>query len=251
MSVERHNIYEVDVGAYLLRSLSEVEEQRFEAHLEECPVCQDEVDRLRPAVNALPRSVIPIAPPASLKSGLMAAVEADLRELEPAPARPGPLKRLRASLARPGSSFGGLRPTASWVAASVVLLIGVASGAAGLYALTEATSEEDSSRSLIAKVDKTRVPFGSGSLVVPDRPQDGAVLRVHGMPELEANSVYQVWVRRGGEVISQSLFHVGTDGEGAGAVTGDLKGADSVMITREAAGGAKAPSEKPVLTVAL
>jgi len=250
MSVERHRIYEEDVGAYLLRALSDVEEQRFEAHLEECPVCRDEVERLRPAADALPRSVVPVPAPASLKAGLMAVVEADVRRREPAASRPRPLQRLKASLGAVGSYFSSMSPTASWVAASMVLLIGVASGAAGLYALTEATSDE-SPQSMVAQVDKTRVPNGSGSLVMPDRPEDGAVLRVHGMPELEGDSVYQVWVRRDGEVISQSLFHVGENGEGAAAVTGDLAGADAVMVTREAAGGAKAPSEKPVLMVRL
>ena len=251
MSVERHKMYEEDVGAYLLHALSDVEEQRFEAHLDECPVCQDEVARLRAAVDALPRSVMPVSPPGSLKAGLMAAVEADVREREEAAGlgrRPSAAARIRERFGPAGAAFGSLRPTVAWVAASVVLLVGVVSGAAGLYALTQAT---ESSRSVTAQVDKTRVPFATGRLVVPDDPGDGGVLRVHGMPELEADSVYQVWVRRDGEVISQSLFQVGGDGDGAAAVTEDLEGADAVMVTREPAGGAKAPSEKPVLTVAL
>ena len=41
------------------------------------------------------------------------------------------------------------------------------------------------------------------------------------------------------------------DGDGAAAVTEDLEDADAVMVTREQAGGAKAPSEKPVITVPL
>ena len=102
-----------------------------------------------------------------------------------------------------------------------------------------------------AKVDKTRVPFGSGSLVVPALLEDGAVLRVHGLRPLEEGSVYQVWVRRKGEAISQSLFTVGEDGEGAAAVADDLEGADAVLVTREPAGGAKAPGEQAILRVPL
>ena len=56
MSVERHEIQEENVGAYLLGALTEFEEQAFLRHLKECPVCSDEVARLRPAVDALPRS---------------------------------------------------------------------------------------------------------------------------------------------------------------------------------------------------
>ena len=252
MSVERHKMHEEDVGAYLLRALSEVEEQRFEAHLQECPICQDEAARLRPAVDALPRSVMPVSPPGSLKARLMAAVDADVRERAEAAGirrRPGAVARLRERLANSRWAFGSLRPTVAWVAASVILLVGVGSGAAGLYALTQATSDE--SRSVVAQVDKTRVPFATASLLVPENARDGGVLRVHGMPELEGDLVYQVWVRRDGEVISQSLFHVGENGDGAAAVTEDLEDVDAVMVTREPAGGAKAPSEKPVLTVAL
>lgn len=252
MSLERHQMHEEDVGAYLLRALGNVEEQRFEAHLEDCHVCQDEAARLRPAVDALPRSVHPVTPPPSLKAGLMAEVGRDMHERGEAAGiarRPGVLARMRARRSpRPG--FASLRPSTAWVAASVVLLVGVVSGAAGLYALDQAT-DAGPPRPLVAKVDKTRVPFATGSLVVGEGRREGAVLRVHGMPELENDTVYQLWVRRRGEVIPQSLFHVGQNGDGAAAVTEDLREADLVMVTRESAGGAKAPSEKPVLSVKL
>ena len=253
MSIDRHQMHEEDVGAYLLNALSDVEAQRFEAHLEECPVCQDEVLRLRSAVDALPRSVYPVTPPSSLKAGLMAEVERDVHEREEAAGtaqRPSALARLRRRAGRAVAGFGNLRPSVAAVSAAVILLVGVVSGAAGLSAL-DSGDESSPSRSVVAQVDQTRVPFGSGSLVVPGDKQGGAVLRVHGMPELESDSVYQVWVRRDGEVISQSLLHVGENGDGAAAVTEDLEGVDDVMVTREAAGGAKAPSEKPVLSVKL
>lgn len=253
MSVESHQMHEKDVGAYLLSALSDVEEQRFEAHLEECVVCQDEVSRLRTAVNALPRSVYPVTPPSSLKASLMAEVERDVRERDEAAGvsrRPSAFARMRRRLSGAGAAFGSLRPTVAWVSASVLLLVGAVSGAAGLSALTDNTNDE-SSKSVVAQVDKTRVPFGSGSLVVPEGGHEGGVLRVHGMPELESDSVYQAWVRRGGEVISQSLFHVGENGDGAAAVTEDLQDVDEVMVTRESAGGAKAPTEEPVLSVKL
>lgn len=253
MTFERHQLLEENVGAYVLHALSDVEEQRFEVHLEECPVCQDEVSRLRSAVDALPRSVYPVTPPRSLRAGLMAEVERDVRERDQAAGvshRPSAAARLRRRLGGVGSALDGLRPTVAWVSAAVVLLVGAVAGAAGYSALT---TEPDAGppRSMVAQVDKTRVPFGSGSLAVLDGSEDGAVLRVHGMPELESDSVYQVWVRRRGEVIPQSLFQVGENGDGAAAVTEDLQDADLVMVTRESAGGAKAPSEKPVLSVKL
>jgi len=53
MSLERHEIHAESVGAYLLGALEDVEAANFERHLEECPVCRDEVECLRPAADAL------------------------------------------------------------------------------------------------------------------------------------------------------------------------------------------------------
>lgn len=244
MSVERHQSQEENVGAYLLGALTEVELRAFERHLAECPVCRDEVERLRPAVDALPRSVPPVDPPPRLKASLMEAVEADARS------RAGrrPLVGLRERLAALGDALGGLRPAAAFATVAVVLGVGALTG----YAVTEIRSGgEESSKTLAAEVDRSRIPSASGSLVVPGEDDKGAILRVHGMPSLEGNGVYQVWLKRNGETISQSLFNVGRDGDGAAAIAEDLRGAEAVLVTRERAGGARAPSEEPVLSVAL
>ena len=244
MSVERHHAQEENVGAYLLGALTEIEVRAFERHLTECPVCRDELERLRPAIDALPRSVAPVEPPASLKASLMEAVEADARNRAGSP-RPVPRAGL---LERLGAALGGLRPAAALASVAVVLAAGALTG----YAVTQLDSEpNDASRTLAAKVDKTRIPAGNGSLIVPGEKDKGAILRVHGMPSLDEAGVYQVWLKRGDETISQSLFTVGRDGAGAAAIAEDLTGAEAVLVTRERVGGARAPTEEPVLSVAL
>jgi len=256
MSVERHDIHADDPAPYVLGALTEAEVRRFESHVTDCAVCRDEVDRLRPAANALPRSVEPVEPPAGLKLALMAVVEADVRERDggasptvaAAPqGRPGALARMRKRLSTAGGLTGGGRPALAWASACFVLFVGVLAG----YAATQLTIEEERGRTVAAKVDRERLPSASGSLVVPASLRDGGVLRVQGLPALDNDSVYQVWVRRGGEMISQSLFSVGQNGAGAAAVADDLEDADAVSVTREDIGGAKAPSENPVLTVPL
>ncbi len=242
MSVERHDIFSDGIGAYLLGALDEAELASFEGHLHECHVCRDEVERLRPAVEALPRSVIPLPPPPGLKTALMAEVESDLREQG---ASPGMLARLRERFAGMGTGWAGARPAVAWVSAAFVLGVGILAG----YGVSKLNDED--TRVLAATAAEDELPLATGSLVVPEGMGDGAILRVHGMPSLDSDSVYQVWVQRNGETISQSLFNVGEDGEGAAAVSDDLEGADAVMVTREPAGGARAPSEKPVLTVNL
>jgi len=246
MSVERHDIHQDSVGAYLLGALDEAELQNFEGHLQECPVCRDEVERLRPAAEALPRSVVPVPPPPSLKVSLMAEVESDLRERGETSARSRFVAALRGRVASLGDALTGARPAVAWAGAACVLLVGIAVG----YGATQVTSGDDP-RTVMASVDEKTLPAGSGSLLVPGDESKGAILRVNGMPTLDSDSTYQVWVQRDREVIAESLFSVGANGAGAAAVSEDLEDADAVMVTREPAGGSRAPTEEPILTVPL
>ena len=58
-------------------------------------------------------------------------------------------------------------------------------------------------------------------------------------------------LRDGAPVPQDSLFTVGENGQGSAVVTDDLKDAEAVLVTREPAGGARAPSEEPILSVEL
>ena len=128
-----------------------------------------------------------------------------------------------------------------------MLVVGAALG----FAATQAVLEDDS-QTLSAAVDRERIPSGGGRLEIRDGKDEGAVLRVTGMPELTPGRTYQVWVQRGDTYIPQdSLFTVGEDGMGSAVVSDDLEGADAVAVTRERAGGARAPGETPILTVEL
>ena len=127
MSVESHEIHEQDVGAYVLGALSEGEATRFIRHLRECPVCRDEVDRLQFAVDALPRSVTPLAAPASMKAAVMGQVQADVDERNP----DGLGRRLLNRLPR----LPTLPAKVASVTAAVLLLVGIAGGF-GLSQLT-------------------------------------------------------------------------------------------------------------------
>ncbi len=237
MSVERHEMHEEDTAPYVLGALSEEEHTRFVGHLRECHVCRDEVDRLQHAVDALPRSVTPLAAPAALKSAIMAEVEADVREREPASLGRRLLERL--------PRLPAVRSRVVTVTAAALLLVGVAGG----FGLSQVVGGGDE-RTLNASFDSSRVANGSGNLVIGGADKAGGTLRVHGMPSLRSNETYQVWLQRDGEVIPKAMFTVSADGDGLTAVD-DLRGADRVMVTREPAGGARSPSGPPVVTVKL
>jgi hypothetical protein len=236
MTARDHAGYREEIGAYLLGALTDLERQAFERHMAGCAECRDELERLRPAAHALPRSVEQVEPPPGLKSALMEVVEREARERPGAPARPRP-RRLRLP------SLAGLRP--ALVAGALALGLAAGFGVARL-----ADGDEDT-RTVVAAVDESRLPAASGRLQVQGDGEDGAILRVHGMPSPGAGRVYQAWVQRDGTVVPQPTFEVGDDGGGAVAVPDDLSEAQAVLVTRERRGGARAPSEPPLIRVPL
>jgi hypothetical protein len=238
VSQRDHTSYQQEVAAYLLGALTDLERQAFEGHLAGCADCREELERLRPAADWLPRSVEQLEPPAALKASLMEVVEREARERRGESGRPGLSERVAGLLRRPAA----LRPLLAACALVLGLLVG--------YGVAQLVSGEDS-RTVVAKVDDERLPSGSGSLTLQGDGEDGGILRLHGLPSLRSNRVYQAWVRRKNEIVPQPTFEVGRDGAAAVAVPNDLSEADAVLVTRELRGGARAPGERPIIEVRL
>jgi hypothetical protein len=236
VSARDHTSYREELGAYLLGALTDLERQAFERHLAGCAECRGELERLRPAAEALPRSVEQVEPPPGLKASLMEVVGREARD------RSGESARRRPPLRARLPSLSGLRPALVAGALAIGLIAGF--GVAQL-------AGEDDSRTVVATVDESRLPQASGRLQISGDGEDGAILRVQGMPSPGGDRVYQAWVQRDGTVVPQPTFDVGQDGGGAVAVPDDLSDAQAVLVTREARGGARAPSEPPLLRVPL
>ena len=240
MSARDHTEYREEIGAYLLGALTDLERQAFERHVAGCAECRAELERLRPAADALPRSVEQVEPPPGLKTSLMGVVEREARERSGAPAAPAARQRASRRIRLP--SLAGFRP--ALVAAALAL--GVVAG----FAVAQ-LGGDDGARTVAATVDQGRLPDASGSLRIQGDGEDGAILSVQGMPPPGGDRVYQAWVQRDGTVVPQPTFEVGADGGGAVAVPDDLSGAEAILVTREARGGARAPSERPLIRVPL
>ncbi|HEY6781425.1 MAG TPA: anti-sigma factor [Thermoleophilaceae bacterium] len=243
MTARDHERFRDDVGAYLLGALDESEGSAFEAHLELCHVCRDDVERLRPAVAALPRSVEQFDPPPSLKRSLMETVEAEARERagEPEP-------RPRASLRQRLGGLAPARPRTALVAAALVLALAVAGGFGLAQLLNE---DQQASRTVAAKVDQRRVPGGQASLDVEGDGSRGGILRVSRFRQLRPGRTYQAWTESGGQISPQPTFEVSPDGRGAVALPTNLKNVQKVYVSREPRGGSTAPSEVPIVQVEL
>jgi anti-sigma factor RsiW len=220
-----------DVGAYLLGALEPSEQAAFEGHLSTCAECRDEVERLRVAANALPRSVEPFAPPPSLKRSLMEAVREDAQ-----PERKPLLERIGLA-----GLFSGMRPQLAMGLAAVVVAIAVT------VTVTQ-VGGSGGHRVVAGVVDRSRVPDATATVTIPADKDGPAQLRVTGMPAPKPGQVYEIWLKRGDQLQPGPLFSVDSSGSGAGAIPDDLEGVSTVLVTREATGGAKTPSEVPIIS---
>src|SRR5687768_4726496 len=116
-----HTRYQDDIGAYLLGALNDLERQAFERHLAGCGDCQQELERLRPAADALPGSVKQMEPPPRLKASLMDVVE---REAEAAQQPAARARRRRPGFMSRAARRRFMRPAL----VGTVLLIGLVIG---------------------------------------------------------------------------------------------------------------------------
>jgi len=243
-----HPRHQDDIGAYLLGALNELERQAFERHVAGCGECQEELERLRPAADALPGSVEQFQPPPRLKASLMEVVEREAQAEQPAPRRRRPrLLRpaVRPRFLRPAVRPRFLRPAVrprflrpALVAA--VVLVGLVVG----FAVAQLGGDE--ARTVAATVDRA-MPQAGGSLRIDD---DRATLRLHDMPDLGGARVYQVWLQHGDRLVPARTFEVGLSGASRVELR-DLRDADGVYVTREPRGGAQVPSEDPIVSVPL
>jgi anti-sigma factor RsiW len=231
--VSDHDRLHDDVGAYLLRALEPAEQAEFERHLAGCPECRAEAEELRMAADALPRSVEPFAAPPSLKRSLMDAVREDAQpERRPLMERLG-LDRLFG---------GGFRPALAAGFAAIALIVGIGVG-------TQVGGDDGGGHRVIAGVvDRSRLPQATATITIPKGESGPAQLRVTGMPAPKPGEVYEIWLKRGDQLQPGPLFNTDAGGSGAGAIPDDLEGVSAVLVTRESTGGAKTPSEAPVIS---
>jgi anti-sigma-K factor RskA len=228
-------------GAYVLEAMPEDERQAFERHLDDCPICQEEVAELLPAAHALPMASPQLMPPPELKARIMAEVEREAALLAQAgntADRPAPAP---ASATRPRRRW-----LAGWRLAPVAAALLVAGVLAGT-ALDRDPADAPLERTVAVTVDPERAPDGTAQLRVID---GEAMLVGTGMPQPPEGRVYQVWVMPKGSNTPEptnALFYPRADGSIATAIP-DVSDAKMVLVTDEPMGGSDEPSRTPFMT---
>jgi anti-sigma-K factor RskA len=232
-----HETWADSSAAYLLGALDESERAGYEAHLSGCAVCQEDVERLRVAADALPASPRQLAPPPELKDRIMAIVNSEaelLRAAGPAADRvtsPSPSRRRFA--------WWPPRPAMALAATLLVLVVGVGAGVLGSGAL-----DGSSTRTVPGEVT---VADATAKLIVRD--EDHSTLVTQGLPKPSPGRVYQVWIQHPGKdpQPTDALFTVRKDGSASVDVPESLEGVESVMVTSEPDGGSQVPTRQPVV----
>jgi anti-sigma-K factor RskA len=228
MSTRDHISYREDIGAYLLGALTDLERQAFEQHLAGCAECREEVERLRPAADVLPRSVEQVEPPPSLKASLMTAVEADARERSGAPAKRPFWERFLPRVPRPA------------LAAAAALALGLLAG------LGVAQLGGDNERTVAAVLTGAQAQAASAELEIGD---GQATLTASGLRRPSSGEVYKVWVLRRGEQAPNpdAVFLPTRDGTADVPVQGKLRAGDQVLVTAERNPQAHTPQGTPFI----
>jgi anti-sigma-K factor RskA len=234
----QHERWADSVGSYLLGALPPEERDGFAAHLEDCPVCRQDVEALSIAAEVLPLSVEPVAPPAALKDRIMAVVDSEAELLAAAGDEADAPRRRPAARSRRGF-LGGLllRPGVALACAAVLLVAG------GIVGALVSGGDDGGSRTVVAE---TSAPRADVRLEIRD---DRATLVARRMPAPPPGRMYQVWIKRPGREPEPTsvLWSTRTNGSAEVAVPGTLDGVDAILVTDEPRGGSNVPSKMPVI----
>jgi anti-sigma-K factor RskA len=215
---EGHDRWADAAGAYVLGAMGTQERADFESHLATCATCQEDVDELRPAAEALPMASPPMLPPASLKDRIMTEVEREAALLAQAG---GAADRQPARKRR----FGSLGLWRLAPVAAALLIVGALIGSQ----LGGGTKDVQFDR--------------AGATLKIDG--DQATLVAENLPAPPAGRVYEVWVLPEGAKTpkpTDALFVPRGDGSAEAAIPGDASDLAKVMVTDEPRGGSDTPT---------
>jgi len=222
--------------ARALGILEPEEAGRVEEHLSSCLICRDESQSLQETGAELAFALPPAAPSPDLKERLMQRVQET---------RPQPRLETQAP-SRPWLD----RLLPAWGFASLVLILIL--GAASL-SLWQRLDEVDAFMSpggmrAIPLEPGDAAPRATGFVLVSADGADGALV-VDGLPSLDEDHEYQLWLVRDGERTSGAIFSTDENSYGGTRIRAPLSLLEysSVGITIEPAGGSPQPTGERVL----
>ena len=229
-------IHELTAG-YALDALDADERRTYEAHLEECERCRDELASFWNVTEALAAASSGPEPSPELRGRILDAARSEPPVVVPlAPRRRSP------------ALVPALAAVAA-VAAAVAIGLGIwaASLSNDLDSTRAALGHERDAAAVFADPSAQAVALqkGAGQLVVA---RDGrAVLALSGLDPAPAGKTYEIWVIAGTNAPEPSGLFPGRAGAELVAVDRMVGSGDVVAVTVEKAGGVGKPTTTPIV----
>ena len=238
MSTETH-VVEL-LPAYTLDCLDEEELVLVSEHLAACADCRAELRTYQAVTDQLALAVPHAEPPASLKRRLMD------RAQPPGPVASTPARQ---PLWQPLAALMQ-RTTPAWGLAGFVLIVALAASNVWLWQRLNrlpGVSQPVPLRT-IALAGTQAAPQATGLLVVSVDGEHGTLV-VDGLPYLDPERQYQLWLIRDGQRTSGGVFSVDPEGYGSLWISSPqpLSSYSAFGITIEPAGGSPGPTGTKVL----
>lgn len=230
-------------GAYAVDALDEHERAQFEAHLEGCASCREEVASLREAAGHL-AATTQTAPPASLRASVLEGIG----QVRPLP----PLREADASRPGPAAQVPRRRHWLPALAAAAAVVAAIGAGAVITQPWQDdAPSQQGPSvaervlQSEDARQATLRFDDGARATVTHSPSEGRAVIQTRDMPPPPEGKVYELWWQDpDGEMDPAGLMPERPDQ--TIVLEGDATGARAVGITVEPEGGSQEPTSEPI-----
>lgn len=225
-------------GAYALDALDDLERARFEAHLDGCSACTEEVASFQDT-TALLGSIEEVPVSAEFRSRVLEDIP-HVRQVGPVTAR-----------------VRGFAPRVVSVAAAVlaVAVLSLSVVTAGLRSrIGELETYEDIAAILQAEdaVTLTEEVDGARLQVVASPGSGAGAILANGMSEAPTGHAYQLWLlTEDDHALAAGFLKVGADGHGEHIMRGDMDGVVAVGITVEPEGGSEQPTTEPIAVLSL
>lgn len=248
-------------GSYVLHAMDSGERRDFEDELAQSEELRNEVTELADTAVVLGLAVQPVAPPASLKSSIMARI-AETPQLARVD-EPEPLATVH-TLRPSGGSRAATKVAMRWynrpvvlaasAAAAIVLIVGGVVGTGVITTNVTASQQADALAAINAAPDSQRaeaaISSGGTATLVWSAQLGKSALISTGLKSLPSNKTYELWyINKAGKAASAGLFD--TDGSRTISVlSGKMAKGDTVGVTVEPTGGSAQPTTTPIVAIA-
>ena len=227
------SLHELTAG-YALDALDPAEREAFEAHLEDCEPCQEELASFWEVTGGLAAAADGPAPSPALRERILDSARAEEQNV---------------------ISISSRRRVSPVLASVTAIAAAVAIGF-GIYAVSlngqlddsrAALSAQETAAAVLADTNTTSVPMngGSGKVVVNDA--GSAVLVLNALPAAPSGKTYQAWVITDDTPVSAGVFAPSED-RAVVPIPQTVPAGSVVAVTIEPDGGVSAPTQAPAMS---